>query len=121
MTATLELAGLPGPHGGALVDRRAADPERLATEAARLPPVALDARGLADLECLAVGAFSPLTGFLGPDDHAAVVEVGRLADGLAWTLPVALAVPGETLRGAPERLALTTAEGTPLAVLDVES
>jgi sulfate adenylyltransferase len=82
--------------------------------------VALDGRALADLECLAVGAFSPLTGFLGAADHTAVVEHGRLADGTVWTLPVALAVPAEVLARGPERLALTDPAGTVLAVVDVE-
>jgi sulfate adenylyltransferase len=112
----------PPPHGGRLVDRvvpagRAAE---LAAQAARLPAVRLDGRALADLECLAVGAFSPLTGFLGESDHAAVVEHGRLAGGQVWTLPVALPVPAETLRSGPERLALTDQAGTVLAVVDVE-
>jgi len=115
------VAGPSVPHGGVLVDRLDPDPGELAAAAAGLPAVALDARGLADLECLAVGAFSPLTGFLGPADHAAVVGDGRLASGLVWTLPVSLAVPAELLRGAPDRLALTTAAGEPLAVLDVEA
>jgi sulfate adenylyltransferase len=82
--------------------------------------VALDGRALADLECLAVGAFSPLTGFLGAADHTAVVEHGRLADGTLWTLPVALPVPAEVLAGGPDRLALTDPAGTLLAVVDVE-
>ena len=113
---------LPAPHGGRLVDRLvpAGRAETLAAEAARLPAVRLDGRGLADLECLAVGSFSPLTGFLGADDHAAVVEHGQLADGHAWTLPVALPVPAEALRAGPERLALTDRTGTVLAVVDVE-
>ncbi|HMA47232.1 MAG TPA: sulfate adenylyltransferase [Frankiaceae bacterium] len=124
MTALAEQAGtLPPPHGGTLVDRRVDDPAALAAEAARLPVLALDARGLADLECLAVGAFSPLTGFLGPADHAAVVADGRLASGLVWTLPVTLAVPPELLRGGPDRLALAAPapDSAVLAVLDVEA
>lgn len=122
MTAVAErAAALPAPHGGTLVDRRVDEPDRLAAEATRLPAVPLDARGLADLECLAVGAFSPLAGFLGPADHAAVVGHGRLADGLVWTLPVTLAVPPELLRGGPDRLALTAPDRAPLAVLDIEA
>jgi len=111
----------PIPHGGELVERLvpADRAEALAAEAARLPAVRLDGRGLADLECLAVGAFSPLTGFLAGADHAAVVEHGRLADGTVWTLPVVLPVPAETLAGAPERLALRDPAGTVLAVVDV--
>jgi sulfate adenylyltransferase len=112
---------LPAPHGGRLVDRLVGGAEReaLAAEAARLPAAPLDGRGLADLECLAVGAFSPLDGFLGARDHAGVVGEGRLADGTVWTIPVTLAVDGALLRGAPDRLALTGPGGVPLAVLDV--
>ena len=113
---------LPAPHGGRLTERLvAADQvEALAAQAARLPAVPLDGRGLADLECLAVGAFSPLTGFLGAADHTSVVERGRLAGGHVWTLPVALPVPAEALASGPERLALTDRDGTVLAVVDVE-
>jgi sulfate adenylyltransferase len=112
----------PVPHGGRLVERLVAADRAatLASEAARLPAVRLDGRGLADLECLAVGAFSPLTGFLAGADHAAVVEHGRLTDGSVWTLPVVLPVPAETLAGGPERLALRDPAGTVLAVVDVE-
>ena len=113
--------GPPAPHGGVLVNRLVENPERLAAEAARLPAVTLDGRGLADLECLAVGAFSPLTGFMGPDDHARVVAEGRLASGLVWTLPVTLPVPEAALRGAPDRLALTDGRGVPLAVMDIDA
>jgi len=63
---------------------------------------------------------SPLTGFLGGADHAAVVEQGRLVSGQVWTLPVVLPVPAEVLATGPERLALTDQAGTLLAVVDVE-
>jgi sulfate adenylyltransferase len=115
--------GLPAPHGGTLT-ARLADPDRagaLAAEALNLPAVPLDPWALADLECLAVGGFSPLTGFLGPDDYASVVHTGRLSGGQVWTLPIVLAVPDDVLAGAPDRLALTGPDGTPLAVLDVHA
>jgi sulfate adenylyltransferase len=116
------LVSLPAPHGGRLTERLvAADQvEALAAQAARLPAVSLDGRGLADLECLAVGAFSPLTGFLRAADHTSVVERGRLAGGQVWTLPVVLPVPVEVLASGPERLALADQDGTVLAVVDVE-
>jgi len=113
----------PAPHGGGLTERLVV-PDRadaLAAQAARLPAVPLDGRALADLECLAVGAFSPLTGFLGPADYAAVVEHGRLAGGQVWTLPVVLPVPAQALASGPDRLALTDRDGTVLAVVDVEA
>lgn len=99
-------------HGGALVDR-VADARLAAELAARaLPAIVLDDRERADLELIAVGAYSPLTGFMGRADHERVVAEGRLAGGLPWTIPVTLAArdnigPGDTaaLRGRHGALA----------------
>jgi sulfate adenylyltransferase len=83
-----------------------------------LPSVELDARQLADLELFAVGAASPLTGFLGRRDYERVIAEMRQADGTVWPIPLTLAVDSDTaarLSGAGE-IALTHA-GTPLAIL----
>lgn len=80
----------------------------------------LDERGLCDLELLAVGGFSPLTGFLGKADYDRVVAEARLADGALWPLPVTLPVtPGNGVEvGKP--LALRDVYGNLLAFLHVE-
>src|SRR4051812_29395088 len=80
----------------------------------------LDERGLCDLELLAVGAFSPLRGFMGKADYDRVVAEARLADGTLWPLPVTLPVtPGEGVEvGKP--LALRDIYGNLLAFLHVE-
>jgi sulfate adenylyltransferase len=113
---------LPAPHGGQLVNRLLEREEGavLAQVARQLPTVRLDGRGLADLECLAVGAFSPLGGFLRRADYATVVASGHLANGLVWTLPVVLSAPPELLASAPDRLALAASDGRPLAVLELD-
>ncbi len=69
------------PHGGTLVDRLvpAADAAAFAAHAATLAPLPLDAREQADLELIAIGAASPLTGFLGKADYDSVL--GRTAPG----------------------------------------
>jgi sulfate adenylyltransferase len=104
---------LIAPHGGTLVDRTGERPEGVdSLETVRLTP-----RELADLDMLAVGALSPLSGFMGKDDYERVVEEMRLASGLVWALPVCLAVE-EPPRG--DRVCLADETGTPLAVLDVE-
>src|SRR5581483_1650019 len=99
MTATTTPKTTIRPHGGRLVDRwvtDAAEIRRIEMEARSSPAVTLDERGLADLEMIASGAYSPLTGFMGRADYDAVVEGLRLADGLPWTIPITLAVPAET-------------------------
>jgi sulfate adenylyltransferase len=83
------------PHGGALVDRIVPEREILSfLEGAKaLPRLVLDARELADLELIATGAASPLTGFLGREDYESVLSRLRLASGTVWPLPLTLAIP----------------------------
>src|SRR5262249_6827127 len=65
------------PHGGELVDRwvhGAAERERLAELAKSVPAIVLDERAAADVENIAVGAFSPLKGFMTSKDYLRVVR-----------------------------------------------
>ena len=101
------------PHGGKLVDRLGDRPDGVES----LETVTLTSREASDLDMLAVGALSPLEGFMGRDDYERVVEDMRLANGLPWALPVCLAVQ-EAPKG--DRVALADESGRLLAVLDVE-
>jgi len=47
----------------------------------------VDRRVLSDLRMLGMGAYSPLTGFMGRADYHRVVHEMRLASGLVWPLP----------------------------------
>jgi sulfate adenylyltransferase len=112
------------PHGGRLINRLVEGParEQLLELAQKLPKVPLNARQLSDVELIAIGAFSPLEGFMGQRDYESVVERERLANNLPWTMPVTLAVTEEIVervRNAAE-LALTDAEGNVFAVMDLE-
>ena len=112
------------PHGGHLVNLlstgdRARELEELSRN---LPAIRLNPFELSDLEMLAIGAFSPLRGFMKREIYESVVSDKRLDNGLAWTMPITLAVAhetGETLRNR-NQVTLADAEGTPLAVMDVE-
>src|SRR5215212_1403415 len=86
------------PHGGTLVNLLAGngEAESLRTEAANLPKIVVFPRELADLEMLAVGALSPLTGFQGEADYHSVLDTMHLADGVPWAIPVPLSVDDET-------------------------
>lgn len=82
------------PHGGRLVNRIATHNQRLEflEKADFLPIVQLDKRAASDLEMIAIGAFSPLTGFMEQADYESVVDQMRLANGLPWSIPVTLPV-----------------------------
>jgi len=85
------------PHGGVLVNRIMSPDESADAlkEADSLTEIKLDAREMADLEMISVGAMSPLKGFMGKQDYESVVEEMRLDSGLVWSLPITLSVNGE--------------------------
>jgi sulfate adenylyltransferase len=111
------------PHGGTLVQRWAPEEERRRWQAeSRLPKIVLTRREISDLEMIAIGAFSPLEGFLGEKDYESVVSRMRLANGLPWTIPVTLAVTDQEEKGlhAGDDVALVEDGGKVLAILHLE-
>jgi len=84
-----------------------------------LPSWTLDEAQIGDLELLLLGAYAPLTGFLGAADVAWVAERGTLEDGTPWPVPVVLDVPEDAVPSSAGRLTLNDPEGTPLAILDI--
>src|SRR5687768_14786048 len=112
------------PHGGSLVQLLAEGlgADALRDEARHLPKLNVSARELSDLEMLAVGALSPLTGFQGEADYHSVLETMHLESGLPWSIPVTLSVDqdGAHRLGGADAVALTASEGSePLAVLRI--
>ena len=101
------------PHGGILVDRL--DPAL--DEGGNRPRVTLSARQQADLDLIAVGAMSPLDGFMDRKAYESVITDMRLPSGLAWSVPVTLAVQpdehhqvtgGARVGGSPQLACLRT-------------
>lgn len=82
------------PHGMQLINRIATPEQRqeFLAKADDLPRVQLDERAVSDLEMIAIGAFSPLTGFMAQADYDRVVADMRLANGLPWSIPITLSV-----------------------------
>ncbi|MBW4424806.1 MAG: sulfate adenylyltransferase [Nostoc desertorum CM1-VF14] len=85
------------PHGGQLVNRIATPEQRaeFLSKADFLPRVQLDYRAVSDLEMIAIGAFSPLIGFMNQEDYDRTVTEMRLANGLVWSIPITLSVSEE--------------------------
>jgi sulfate adenylyltransferase len=85
------------PHGGQLVNRIATPEQReeFLSKADFLPRVQLDDRAVSDLEMIAIGGFSPLTGFMNQEDYDRTVTEMRLANGLPWSIPITLSVAEE--------------------------
>ncbi|NEO90034.1 MAG: sulfate adenylyltransferase [Moorea sp. SIO3G5] len=84
-------------HGGQLVNRVATPEQRqeFLEKAEFLPRVTLDKRAVSDLEMIAIGGFSPLTGFMTKEDYESVVDRMRLANNLPWSVPITLSVTSE--------------------------
>ena len=79
------------PHGGELINRMSLSESVDPT----LNSVEVDALELSDLELMANGAYSPLTGFMGKADYDSVVQTMRLSNGLPWSIPITLAINKE--------------------------
>ena len=109
------------PHGGRLINRvlEGKSREEWQQRATGLPRVRLNARQVADLEMIAVGAFSPLEGFMGSRDYENVLRDERLARGDVWTIPVTLGVTEETRHsiGHAEAVCLTDPDDHVVGVL----
>jgi sulfate adenylyltransferase len=112
------------PHGGTLVDLLVPPGEREAAReaAANHPKLAVNERELSDLEMLAVGALSPLRGFVAEREYRSILDTMHLTGGLPWTIPVTLSAGEEDVKriGRSDAVALTSVDGVePLAILEL--
>ena len=111
------------PHGGRLVNRvvKGSRREALIEEAKELISVGVDAGKASDIYNIAVGAYSPLEGFLTSDDMQNVLDDYRLSNDVPWTIPIVLDVSRDEIRGLREGddLAITYG-GEVIALVRVE-
>jgi sulfate adenylyltransferase len=111
------------PHGGQLVNRIATPEQReeFLSKAEFLPRVQLDERAVSDLHMIAIGGFSPLTGFMNQEDYDRVVKEMRLANGSVWSIPVTLSVEEEVAASLNEGglVRLDNPQGEYIGVLEL--
>lgn len=81
----------------------------------------LDTIALSDLELIATGAYSPLTGFMNRKDYHSVVQSMRLANGLIWSLPITLPIHEDESKSLTvgEKIKLTK-NNTVYGILELE-
>ena len=105
-------------HGGRLINRIAEGEHRaeLLKVAAAAPKLKLNAREIADFEMIAIGALSPLEGFMNHADLDCVVTRCRLADHTVWPTPVTLSNKGLDVPVGTD-IALTDEDDNILGVL----
>lgn len=116
--------GLIAPHGGALVVNMAGQGEQAEwlERAQSLPRLVVGSRQLADLEMLANGAYSPLSGFMTRADYLSVIDTMHLANGLPWSIPITLSASSEETAQFQEgtHVALVDSEGLLQAILHLQ-
>jgi len=83
------------PHGGGQLTPLLLNGDELFVEleeAKSLPIVHMTSRETSDLIMMAIGAFSPLSGFMNQEDYKNVVDHMHLTDGTLWPIPITLSI-----------------------------
>lgn len=112
------------PHGGVLVNRIASGARKteLETKAKSLFQLTIEDRYAADIEMIANGAFSPLTGFMNKADAEGTIEKMTLSNGLLWGIPILLPSGDQhdKLNIGAEIALIEKSSGNVLAIMTVE-
>jgi len=109
------MSKLVTPHGGKLKPLLLEGDELQTTveKAKSLPQVRMTSRETSDVIMMAMGAFSPLAGFMGQEDYIKVLGEMRMADGTLWPIPITLSVSKDQ--------ADSFTNGSEIALVDDES
>jgi sulfate adenylyltransferase len=114
------------PHGGTLINRLVpeADRDKWLEKARSLQSIKISTWTLSDIDLIAIGAFSPLTGFMTESDYHSVVDRMKLANGTVWSIPITFPVAAEIaseLQVGKQVALIGEQDDIIYAVLDVES
>lgn len=115
------------PHGkDRILQPLLLEGDALASERARaetLPRVRLTSRETCDAIMMGIGAFTPLTGFLGKKDWQGVCDHMALRDGTFWPIPITLSTTTEfagSLTEGQDVALVDETTGTLMATMTVE-
>jgi sulfate adenylyltransferase len=119
------MSNLVPPHGGGTLKPLLAPEAERAEEmkrAATLKQVPMSSRETSDLVMLAMGAYTPLDGFMGEADWRGVCVDMKMSNGLFWPIPITLSAAQDLADsiGIEEEVALVDGEsGEIMGIMDV--
>jgi sulfate adenylyltransferase len=118
------MPSLISAHGGILVQRICSPAQRqqFLAQGKALPALTLSDREISDLEMIAIGGFSPLTGFMLSSDYHNVLKNMHLANGLPWSIPITLSVQADVAANLRigDTIRLNNPQGTFWGVLELQ-
>ena len=99
------------------------DREKSLALAASLPRIQVDAYASFDIDGIAKGIFSPLTGFMKEEQTLRVLDTMELAPGIPWTIPILLSVSEEQAKALEpgSDVAIEDDRGALVAILHLAS
>ncbi len=119
------MAKLVPPHGSDTVKPLLLPESERAAEFKRaegLKKIPLDSKAVSDVAMLAMGAYTPLDGFMGEDDWRGSCVDMKMASGLFWPIPITLPIGKElagTIQGEEEVALIDGESGEILAIMEV--
>ncbi|MDP6876418.1 MAG: sulfate adenylyltransferase [Alphaproteobacteria bacterium] len=118
------MSKLTPPHGNSPLNpllAPAAEREEALQRARGLRQVPMSSREVSDLLMLGMGAYSPLTGFMGEADWRGCCLEMKTAAGLFWPIPITLSCESDLADGIAvgEEVALVDETGTIFGILEV--
>ena len=119
------MSRLVAPHGGSTLKPLLIPETERADElkrAAGLKAVPMSSRETSDLVMLAMGAYTPLDGFMGHDDWRGACVDMQIANGLFWPIPITLSCGqdlADGIRTGEEVALVDTDTGAIMAVMEV--
>ncbi|MBM2814643.1 MAG: sulfate adenylyltransferase [Ignavibacteria bacterium] len=88
---SLPEAGITPPHGGKLIEQNYKTTELPALES--LPVMEVSSEIFSDCIQIAIGTYSPVTGFFNKSELNSVLSKYQLQSGTTWTLPIIFQIP----------------------------
>ncbi len=117
------LSKLVRPHGGGELEPLligAVERAEALKRADGLKKVPMTSRETSDLVMMAMGAYTPLTGFMGEADWRGVCQDMKMADGLFWPIPITLSAEKDCGVAIADEVALVDGEsGEIMAIMTV--